>query len=152
MVGVSRGAMQMFASLAHSDYVAKRVDKAVSISGSLDLNVTMNRRFEMRNVFKKKFKKQKKHKSFKDWLKYRNPPMLAPHLSENLKVLLIYGMNDNRVALEQQENFLSALQKQGISSAFVKFPDADHFMSDHIKQVKNAVLNFLRKKSTTAKS
>ncbi len=75
MMGISRGAMQMFISLSRSNYVKQRINKAISVSGNVDLNISMNKRFEMRYLFKKECKKS--HiQDIHEWINIRDPVFL----------------------------------------------------------------------------
>lgn len=147
MIGTSRGAMQMFVSLSRSDEIKKTVNKAISLSGNLDLEITSRFRPEMNALFQSKFKEQKKFHSFQDWLDYRNPMHLSNQLNPNLTVLMIYGLKDNRVPLQEQMNFLQALHKNQIHASLAKIPNAQHDMGEHTEEVKKLILNFLNKKS-----
>jgi len=112
MMGVSRGAMEMFASLSRSSYVKSKVNWAISVSGNIDLNVSMKNRPEMKYLFKTQFEKSNA-KTLSEWIKLRNPVDNVSNLSKSLRVLLIYGLADNRVSLEEQLSFKKALDASG---------------------------------------
>lgn len=48
MIGVSRGAMEMFIALSQLEFVKERVSHAIAVSGNLDLRVSKDRRPEMK--------------------------------------------------------------------------------------------------------
>jgi dipeptidyl aminopeptidase/acylaminoacyl peptidase len=76
---------------------------------------------------------------FPEW-EYRGTPWTSPEQYEkwspssyvkNFKTpcLVIHSANDFRVPLEQGLQFYTALQRQGVPSEFLYFPDEDHFIS-----------------------
>ena len=146
MIGVSRGAMQMFVSLSRSNLVKNNVQTAVSISGNVDINTTTKLRPEMKYMFEKKFNNQKQFNDFQRWLNYRNPVSLINQLNPSLNVLMIYGLKDNRVPIEEQNNFYNALKKTRRKVEFIKLPDAGHGMDEHLDEVKKLIVKFLSHK------
>jgi len=143
MMGGSRGAMEMFISLSRSNYIKSRVNNAISVSGNIDLNISMKNRAEMRYLFESQFKNSQS-KSFEEWIKSRNPVDNAENLSKSLKVLLIYGAADNRVSLEEQQSFKRALDKEGIVSQLIVVPGANHGLDNNYKDLERIVINFMR--------
>lgn len=143
MIGVSRGAMEMFAALSRSTYVKTKINRAISISGNVDLQVSMNNRPEMKYLFINQFK-HSEEKNFEEWIKARNPVDNVKYLPVSLKVLLIYGLSDNRVSLEEQKNFKRALDKQCISAQLVTISGANHGMDDHFDHVEETVIKFIK--------
>lgn len=99
MIGVSRGAMEMFSALSRPGRLKDNVTHAVSLSGNVDLALSMNKRPDMDYLFRKKFR-ESGVEDFQTWLEYRDPVKNAVNLSKSLKVLLVYGLEDNRVYLE----------------------------------------------------
>jgi dipeptidyl aminopeptidase/acylaminoacyl peptidase len=143
MIGVSRGAMQMFTSLSRSSVVKANVNKAISLSGNVDLNVTAKTRPDMKYMFNKKFKEENTTHSFQEWLDYRDPVTQVSQLNPNLSVLLIQGLEDNRVALAAPTNLNDALKKHHIKTQFIKLPGAKHSMDGYIEEVKDIIIKFL---------
>lgn len=146
MIGVSRGAMQMLVSLSRSNLVKNNVETAVSISGNVDLSTTAKLRPEMKYMFEKKFNAQNRFNDFQSWLNYRNPVSLINQLNPSLNVLMLYGLKDNRVSIEEQHNLYSALRKTVRKVEFIKLPDAGHGMDEHLDEVKQMVVKFLSNK------
>jgi dipeptidyl aminopeptidase/acylaminoacyl peptidase len=142
MVGVSRGAMEMFIALSRLEYLKDKVSHAISISGNVDLNVSILKRFEVLYGLKNKFKKCQES-NFENWLKQRNPICNVENLPKSLKVLLIYGLLDNRVFLEEQQNLHSALEKNGIASTLEILPEGNHNMHGLFKEVEDNIIRFL---------
>ncbi|CAN5268638.1 hypothetical protein BH10PSE19_BH10PSE19_00860 [soil metagenome] len=144
MLGISRGAMEMFTALSQLKYVKEKINYAISASGSLDLNISMKNRPEMYYLYKNKFK-QSEIKSFAQWIKNRNPVDNVGELSKSLKVLLIYGLDDHLVALEEQINFKKGLESKGISVQLITIPGATHGLEDHYDDFEKHVFNFIKK-------
>lgn len=142
LLGVSRGAMEMFAALSRLRYVQERVTHAVSVSGNIDLQVTMDKRPEMRYLFREKFKQSGKV-NFEAWIRERDPVLNASLLPKSLKVLLVYGLADNRVFLEEQLNLQRALEAQGISVELVTIPGAPHDLEGHFQEFEESLKIFM---------
>lgn len=144
MIGVSRGAMQMFVSLSRSALVKTSVNKAISLSGNVDLKTTVALRPEMKHMFEGKFQEQKKFNNFDEWLNARNPVSLVNQLKPSLEVLLLYGLNDNRVDIKEQSHLYNVLQANNIKTKFIKIPGAGHDMEGSIAKVKKIMVKFLQ--------
>ncbi|MBA2649587.1 MAG: prolyl oligopeptidase family serine peptidase [Legionella sp.] len=142
MMGVSRGAMEMFLSLNRSEYVQKVINKAISVSGNLDLHVSMQHRPDMEYLFKRFFK-DSPDKDFADWIHARNPINNLTNIPKALQVLLVYGLADNRVSLQEQLNFKQALEKENIDYRLVTFAGVDHGFDNDYNTLEKEVLKFL---------
>lgn len=143
MMGVSRGAMEMFIALSRSSYVKQRVNRAISVSGNVDLRISMSKRFEMKYLFKKHFQKSYSQ-DFDQWINMRDPVYNVVNLSNSLKVLLVYGSSDNRVSLEEQQSFEKALKRAGLNVQFITIPGANHGLTDNYNDFEKIALKFLR--------
>jgi dipeptidyl aminopeptidase/acylaminoacyl peptidase len=148
MLGISRGATQLFSSLAHSSLVSSQVNQAISVSGAVDLTTQMHKRPEMKYLFKQKFKQQTTFNDFSDWLKYRDPVYLAKDLKLPLNVLLIHGDNDKLVSTEAQKQFISALKKNHVSVHFISIKGAEHGMRKKIAEVIKDIVLQIKDQST----
>ncbi|RUR14211.1 S9 family peptidase [Legionella sp. km772] len=142
MMGVSRGALEMFLSLQQSKYVQQLVNKAISVSGNVDLQVTMQQRPDMKYLFKQFFKNSP-HTTFEDWVKSRNPVNNLTNIPKTLKVLIVYGTADDRVSLQEQLNLKQALAKENIHSRFVTINGADHGFENHFNEFEKTALQFM---------
>lgn len=142
MMGVSRGALEMFLSLQQSKYVQQVVSKAVSVSGNVDIRVTMQQRPDMKYLFKQFFKNST-HATFEDWIKKRNPINNLTNIPNTLKVLMVYGTADDRVSLQEQLNLKQALEKENIYAKFVTIDGADHGFENHFDELEKIVLQFM---------
>jgi dipeptidyl aminopeptidase/acylaminoacyl peptidase len=143
IMGVSRGAMEMFASLGQSAYVKSKVSHAISVSGNVDLNTSVNKRLEMKYLYMNKFRSSNVD-NFDTWIKMRNPTDNTKNFSKSLKILLAYGLADNIVSLEEQQKFKKALDIQGIASQLITIPGADHGLLNHYDEFETIALNFMK--------
>ncbi|HCX3504810.1 TPA: prolyl oligopeptidase family serine peptidase [Legionella pneumophila] len=142
MMGVSRGALEMFLSLQRSKYVQQVANKAISVSGNVDLQVTMEQRPDMKFLFKSFFKNST-NTSFEDWVSIRNPVQNLTAIPKSLEVLLVYGLSDERVSFQEQLNLKQALEKEHIHTKLVTIPEADHGFENHFNELENEVLKFI---------
>jgi hypothetical protein len=144
MIGVSRGAMEMFIALSRSEYVKRNITHAISVSGNVDLAVSMEKRPEMSYLFRKKFQ-ESGDEDFQSWLRQRDPVSNVANLSKSLKVLLVYGLEDNRVFLEEQQNLKTALESERIDVELVTIPEAEHGLDDHFADFEAIFKKFMSK-------
>lgn len=143
MMGVSRGAMEMFISLGRSNYVKSKVNRAISVSGNVDLKISMKNRPEMNYLFSRQYKSSKA-KSFDEWVRVRNPVENVAALSKSLKVLLIYGLDDNRVSLEEQTSLMKALNEAGIENKLATIQGANHGLDEHYDDFEKIATNSMK--------
>jgi dipeptidyl aminopeptidase/acylaminoacyl peptidase len=143
MIGVSRGAMEMFSALSRSEYVKSLVTHAVSVSGNVDLTLSMNKRPDMSYLFRKKCQESNQG-DFPSWIRSRDPIANASKLAKSLQVLLVYGLEDNRVFLEEQQNLKKALESEHVNVELVVIPGAKHGLDDHFEHFENAFQKFMR--------
>lgn len=144
MIGVSRGAMEMFISLSRSEYVKRSISHAISVSGNVDLAVSMEKRPEMSYLFRKKFQ-ESGDQDFQNWLRQRDPVSNVANLSKSLKVLLVYGLEDNRVFLKEQQNLKEALESEHIHVELVTIPNAEHGLDGHFADFEAIFKKFMNK-------
>jgi len=126
IVGVSRGAMQMVASVAHSNFLKNKIKLLISISGNLDFRITNKERAEMHYLFNKKFKQQNKFSTLSDWISHRNPAELVSKLPNTINIALFYGCKDNRVPRSEQISFIESLRKYKIHYDLIEIENASH--------------------------
>lgn len=141
MMGVSRGSMEMFNALSRSTYVRDKVNKAISVSGNLNLDVSMQKRPEMKYLFQSVSQKSEE-KNLNRWLESRNPINKVKELSSSLRVLLLYGLADNRVDIKEQTTFKEELDKHSIDSKLVLIPEGDHGLSNKFEELESHVIKF----------
>jgi dienelactone hydrolase len=97
----------------------------------------------MKYLYVNKFKNSK-ISNFAAWIKMRNPPDDAKNFSKSLKILLVYGLSDSLVSLEEQQSFKKALDSQGIVSQLVTIPGAEHGLLDHYEEFETIALHFMK--------
>lgn len=73
----------------------------------------------MHYLFKKKFKEQAQFKTLDEWITHRNPVELISTLPKDIKVLIFYGLEDNRVPKSEQDTFLHELKRHSIKAEFI---------------------------------
>ncbi len=142
MIGVSRGAMEMFIALSRSDYVKNNITHAISVSGNVDLKLSMKKRPEMSYLFRKKHQ-ESGQEDFQSWIRSRDPVSQACRLSKSLKVLLVYGLEDNRVFLEEQQNLKASLESEHINVELAVIPGAEHGLDDHFEKFEDIFQKFM---------
>lgn len=140
MVGVSRGAMQMFSSMTQSEYVKSRIQTAISISGNLSLFTSISNRFDMRLMHYTRYLTSNAD-NFNEWLRQRDPVSNVPKLSKSIKVFLFFGLADERVSIKEQEDMKNALDAGGIENQLITFKDGDHGLSRHLTAIYNKLVN-----------
>lgn len=142
-VGVSRGSMEMFVALSQYPRIRSLITHAISISGANDLFVEIEKRIELNMLYKKKYW-QFGTGTFDDWLMRRNPVSIVDRLSSNLKVLILYGDDDNLSFMEEQKNLEQALNSQQIETKLVIIPKGNHGLLNQFKRVEKEIADFIR--------
>jgi pimeloyl-ACP methyl ester carboxylesterase len=142
-MGVSRGSMEMFAALSRYPRIRNTITHAISVSGANDLAVEIENRIEMRVLYKNKYQ-QFGSGTFEDWLKRRNPVSIVGGLSGNLKVLILYGTNDNLTFIEEQENLEHALKSHQIETKIIVIPEGNHGLLNQFGRVQQEIEDFIR--------
>lgn len=129
ILGASRGGMEMFLALEQSMFLQSYFDKAVSLSGLMDLQVTMDTRPDMKNMFIRDFGLMLDHNK-ETWLNNRNPLQHCASLRKDLPFLIIQGTKDNRVHLDHGKKMYNALTLQGNKVTYWEIEDATHCLSN----------------------
>lgn len=142
IMGVSRGGMEMIGALSQSDYLKSQVNIAISISGNLDLRTCMSQRPEMKYLLHK-FYKHSTAKNFEEWIQRRDPINNAKYLSKSLKFLLLYGLSDNNVSIDEQRNFINTLKRENIFSSLITIPQGNHGLINKFEVLENEILKFI---------
>lgn len=128
MLGGSRGGMEMFLALARSSDLQAKVDKAVSLTGLMDLNECMRNRPDMRNMFISDFDLVPGVNE-EEWVAYRNPINAVNSLRKDLPFLIIQGTDDNRISLSEGYHMVEALQQNGHQVTYIEVPGGKHGLS-----------------------
>lgn len=141
MIGESRGGMQMFLALARFPELQKKITKIVSLSGILDLRMTIDDRQDMKELFIEDFG-YVEGEDGEDWINARNPILQIKHLRPDLPILIIQTTEDLRIKLDEGHHFVSELDENGCNYTYWEIPDADHCMSN-ISDRMNLIANWL---------
>lgn len=112
MIGASRGALEMFLSLARFPDLQNKVDKIVSLSGILDLRELMQSRPDMTDMFKTEFGLIPGVNE-EEWINYRDPLLTAPQIRKDLPILILEGTDDIRTNPEEGRHMLQKLEDSG---------------------------------------
>lgn len=130
ILGASRGAMEMFLALGRSFWLQNQVEKAVSLSGMLDINESLKYRQDMKKMFEEDFGLIP-NKNEAEWIKLRNPLEMVPNIRKDLPFLIIQGTKDLRVNLEQGYNMVKKLEENGNPVTYLEIPNGNHSLTNY---------------------
>lgn len=128
MLGVSRGAMQMFLALARFPKFQKEVNKIVSLSGILDMRSFIEDRTDMKTMFYNFFHMNTENEE--SWINYRDPIPTIKKLRNDLPVLIIQSKQDLRVGLEVGHRMINELKANGNPVTYWEFDQGEHCIAD----------------------
>ncbi|MDN3507006.1 MAG: prolyl oligopeptidase family serine peptidase [Simkaniaceae bacterium] len=141
ILGGSRGGMEMFLALQRSTYLQTYFDKAVSLSGPMDLRITIEKRTDMKNMFIQDFGLTPGENE-DDWLNYRSPINHCASLRKDLPLLLIQGTEDNRTHLDHGKAMFAKLARLGNDVTYWEIDGAAHCLSNRSDRLE-MILNWL---------
>lgn len=139
MLGMSRGGMEMFLTLARYPSIQKSIDKIVSLSGLLNLELQIQHRHDMKEMFIKDFGLIEGHEN--SWINKRNPILMASFIDKSLPILIVQGTLDNRVSLEEGRIMTKTLQKHGNRVSYMEL-EGDHCLKS-LQNRTNLVFDWL---------
>ena len=120
MLGASRGGMQTYLALKQTDKV-----KAVAvIAGKSDAIVGLKQRPIMERVYKKRIPNYAQNKQAE--LEKRSVLYWLDKIPQDVPILLLHGMSDERVSVEQSITLAEALEKADIPHKLVLYPGDNH--------------------------
>lgn len=129
MLGLSRGGLEMFLTLARYPALQSRVSNIVSLSSLLNINRQIKERpYDMKQMFEKKFGMPKDHPE--NWIAKRNPVQMIPYLKKSLPILIIQGTADQRVHLGEGHEMVEKLQHTGHLVEYWEVPQGQHVLSN----------------------
>lgn len=131
LLGGSRGAMEMFLFLSRFQEYQPKFQKAISFSGLVDLEKTLEDRDDMLEMFKEDFGYLEGDLR---WIKYRNPINHASNI--HIPVILIQGDQDLRVSLDEAKNMEKALKKAHVPVYLHEVLGGSHLLSNHPNRMK----------------
>jgi dipeptidyl aminopeptidase/acylaminoacyl peptidase len=71
-----------------------------------------------------------------DFLKERSPITYISNVNSNVKLLVIQGANDPRVAKEESDQIVEKLKENGISVEYMVFEDEGHGFTKYSNSLK----------------
>lgn len=110
LIGVSRGAMQLFLALGRYPELQNKIKKAASICGLLNIALAIEQRADFRETMQKDFGLPCNERA-KQWIAWRQPLNVVQKISTTLPILIAQGTNDHRVPLQAGYDMLKALQQ-----------------------------------------
>ncbi len=63
-------------------------------------------------------------------------------------LLIIYGLSDQRVSMEEQKSLKLALDRAGITYSFVSVSGANHGFDNHFEKLQKIISDFMNEKSS----
>jgi dipeptidyl aminopeptidase/acylaminoacyl peptidase len=120
MLGASRGGMQTYLALKQTEKV-----KAVAvIAGKSDAIVGLKQRPIMERVYKRRIPNYEQNKQAE--LEKRSVLKWLDEIPQDVPILLLHGMSDERVSVEQSITLTEALEKAGMPHKLVLYPGDNH--------------------------
>jgi dipeptidyl aminopeptidase/acylaminoacyl peptidase len=120
MLGASRGGMQTYLALKQTDKV-----KAVAvIAGVADLTIQLEERPRMERVYKQRIPNYEQNKQAE--LEKRSVIKWLDEIPQDVPILLLHGMSDERVSVEQSITLAEVLEKADMPHKLVLYPGDNH--------------------------
>lgn len=135
ILGESRGGMEMFLALSRSIALQHQVTKAVSLSGMIDLQETMEDREDMRSMFISDFALEPGSNE-EAWIAPRDPIKNVSNLRKDLPFLIIQGTDDLRVSLNEGYHMIRVLESNGNPVTYLEVPGGDHTIENQPDRMK----------------
>ena len=120
MFGASRGGMQTYLTLQQTDKV-----KAVAvIAGVADLTIQLEERPRMERVYKQRIPNYAQNNQAE--LEKRSVLYWLDKIPQDVPILLLHGMSDERVSVEQSITLAKALEKADMPHKLLLYPGDNH--------------------------
>ncbi len=129
ILGGSRGGMEMFLALQRSVYLQSYFDKAVSLSGPMDLRTTIKTREAMRTMFVDDFG-LKPGVNEEERLSFRSPIDHTDRFNKELPILIIQGKQDHRTHLGHGKRMFEKLKGSGHRVEYWEIEDGQHCLNN----------------------
>ncbi len=142
ILGGSRGGMQMFLALARYPELQDYFDKAVSLSGLLDMETTISERKDMKNMFADDFG-LKIGINKEVWILKRSPTNHAHLIQNTLPILILQGMHDTRISPIHGQKMAEKLRENNANVSLVEFKEGNHCLRNLYKERDKTILEFL---------
>lgn len=125
----SRGGMEMFLALARFPHLQDYFEKAVSLSGLLDLRLCVESRPDMRRMFQRDFGLVIGQNE-EEWFRCRDPMNHVDQIRRDFPLLILQGAQDNRTSPQEARNMVSALAERGCLVSYIEVEEGDHCLSN----------------------
>lgn len=129
IVGLGRGALDMFLALARYPTFQRTITKAVSISGPLDLDLHIQTHPKDKKLFIEKFG-LKPGINDKAWISYRSPMNNITKLNDTIPILVVQGTKDRQVYLQEGVNFVQSLLKHKKMVEYKEIEGGNHCLEN----------------------
>lgn len=134
MLGASRGGMQTYLTLKQTDKV-----KAVAvIAGVADLIIQLKERPRMERVYKQRIPNYAQNKQAE--LEKRSVLKWLNKIPQAVPMLLLHGMSDERVSVEQSITLAEALEKADMPHKLVLYPGDNHGLVQNKKKATQEIV------------
>lgn len=139
MLGASRGGMQTYLALKQTNKV-----KAVAvIAGKSDAIVGLKQRPIMERVYKERIPKYEQNKQAE--LEKRSVLYWLDEIPQDVPILLLHGMSDERVSVEQSIALAEALEKADMPHKLVLYPGDNHGLVQNKEQATEEIVTWFKK-------
>jgi dipeptidyl aminopeptidase/acylaminoacyl peptidase len=146
MLGLSRGGLQMFLTLARFPELQNRVNKVVTLSSILDLHQQIrNRPIDMKKMFEESFG-MSSGKQAEAWIAKRDPINTVPYIKKSLPILIVQGTADKRVKLEEGYHMTEELKESGNDVSYWEVPKGEHVLLNN-PYILNDIVKWLESNS-----
>lgn len=128
MIGLSRGAMQMFLALGRYPELQKQVKKVVSVTGMLNFIHAINERPDVKKTMINDFGLTEKNAN--EWIAYRQPIHYISSIDKALPILIIQGTKDIRISKQEGLDMYHQLQSTGHNVRYEEIEKAEHMLEN----------------------
>ena len=122
--------MQMLLALQRFPFLQSYFDKGVSLSGVMDLHITIAKREGMRQMFVNDFGLVLGENQ-ETWLDFRSPVKHCEDLDFTFPLLLIQGTEDQRVHLSHGHEMYAELERLGNDVTYWEVEGGNHCLSNY---------------------
>ncbi|MGE3319443.1 MAG: alpha/beta hydrolase family protein [Candidatus Berkiella sp.] len=129
MIGVSRGAMQMFLALGRYPEYQKKIKKVVSVTGMLNFIHAIDERPDVKQTMIKDFGLPEGTLA-KEWIAYRQPVRYVSSIDKNMPILIIQGTKDIRISKQEGLDMYHELKKTGHNVSYDEIANAEHMLEN----------------------
>ncbi len=143
VLGRSRGAMQMFLALNKYPKLQTYFDKAISLSGMLDMETTLAERPILKKRFIKEFGLQIGLND-QAWIDRRSAIKNVQLIRKDLPILILQGLQDIRTSPIHGRKMKSTLQKINADVTLLEFESGNHCLQNIPQKRMKAITNFLQ--------